>query len=306
MRRHLIFILFIASLAAGQARGEDPNQKVWELTDYLKGTPAQLRSSLYKEIIRIRRVSRETSRQLSDAQAELAGDSKAVIGRAHGQLEFKALFAQLDQAKQELDRARNGASTEERMAASSKYNRVKADIAALEKNVLRDDRQVSADQKLVNQLAAEATAQKKSLDKAVDWKDTVCNAVEFPRRIHWPLHVGDKGFLGDLVVWDVGDDGFSCLYDAFEITSEGHNAEGIVDLNGIHHEVSLLVQGVDTRSLKAGGNINLDRTFVIVKKKITGDQVMYVVLPSPAPDDTLWKVISADVTEEELNAGLGK
>jgi hypothetical protein len=306
MRRGLSYILAVACLAAAQAKAEDPNQKVWELTEYLKGTPTQLRSSLYKEIIRIMRVSRETHRQLADAQAELGADSKSVIARAHERPEFKALFAQLEQAKQELDRARTGASTEERMAASSKFNRVKADIAALEKNALRDDRQVSADQKLVNQLAAEATAQKKSLNKAVDWKDTVCNAVEFPRRLRWPLHIGDKGFLGDLVIWDIGDDGFSCLYDAFEITSEGHNAEGIVDLNGNHHEVALLVQGVESRSLKAGGNINLDRTFVIVRKKMTGDQVMYVLRPSPLPDDTLWKVISADVTEEELNAGSGK
>lgn len=305
MLRGLGTILLVC-LAAGTAPAEDPGQKVWNLTDYLKGTPAQIRASLYKEIIRITRASRQTGGQLADARSELEKDSKVVLSHAHGRAEYKALAARFAEAQKELDRARAGGSTEERMSASSAYNLAKADIATFDKNALRDDRQVASDQKWVSDLTDEAKTQKQSLDKAVEWKDTVCNAVEFSHKIHWPLHVGDKGFLGDVVIWDVGDDGFSCLYDAFEITSEGHNAEGIVDLNGIDHDVALLVQGVDTHSLKSGGHINLDRTFVIARKKMAGDQLMYVVRPSPSPDDTLWKVISADVTGEELNAAGGK
>jgi hypothetical protein len=305
MRRWLGVIVLLC-LVASRAKAEDPEKKVYALTDYLKGTPSQIRTSLYKEIIRITRVSRETHRQLTDAQSELAKDTAAVIAQVHGQPEYKSLSAELQQAKHELEQARAGGSTEDRMAASSKLNRIKASIDALEKSALREDHTVAADQKRVTEFTAEAAGQKKSLDKAEEWKDRLCNAVEFPMKLHWPLRIGDRGFLGDVMVWDLTEDGFTIPYDAYEVTSEGHNAEGIVDLNGVHHEVGMLIEGVDTKGLKGGSTINLDRMFVIAKKKAVANGYLFVVKPAPAPEDFLWKKMSADPTDEEINAGAAK
>lgn len=302
MRRWLGLIVVVC-LAAGQASAEDPQTKVWELTDYLKGTPAQIRSILYKEIIRLTRASRETSRELAEAQSELTRDTAAALDRAHARPDCATLIQALPQAKTNLDRARSSGTTQDRMAASSKYNRIKEAIESIERSELRSDRQIPEDQKRIAELTSESNEQKKSLDKAEEWKDKIVNAVEFSFRLQWPLKPGDRGLLGDVVVRDViSSDSFTCNYDAFETLAEGHNAEGIVDVRGVSHTIGLLVEGIGTQSLKTGGTINLDKIFELIRKKDIGGEPYYVVRRSPGPEDYLWQKITAGVSDDEVAA----
>lgn len=304
--RWWLTLLVVLCLAAGQARAADPQTKVWELTDYLKGTPAQIRSTLYKEIIRLTRVSRETSRELSEAQGELARDTAAALDRAHARTDCAALIQALPQAKAELERARASGTTQERMAASSKYNRIKEAIESIERSEVRSDRQIPSDQQRIAELTRESSEQKKSLDKAREWKDRIVSAVEFSFKLEWPLKLGNRGLLGDVVVRDViSGDSFTCNYDAFETLAEGHNAEGIVDVHGVNHTIAFLIEGVDTKSLKTGGTINLDKVFELIRKKDIGGEAFYVVRRTPGAEDVLWEQMTAGVSDSEV-ASAGK
>lgn len=301
--RRWVGLIVVLCLAAGPARAEDPQTKVWELTDYLKGTPAQIRATLYKEIIRLTRASRETSRELTEAQSDLSSDTKAVLDRAHARSDCAGLIRALPQARADLDRARSSGTTQERMTASSKFNRIKEAIEAIEKSEMRGDRQIPADQKRIAELTSEAKEQKTSLDKAEEWKSRIVNAVEFSFKLQWPLKVGDRGLLGDVVVRDViSSDSFTCTYEAFETLAEGHNAEGIVDVHGVGHVIGMMVEGVDTKSLKTGSTVNLDQIFELIRKKEIGGEMFYMVRRSPGAEDFLWHKITAGVSDDELAA----
>lgn len=307
MRRRLGLIVMGVCLTAGSIRAEDAQTKLWELTDYLKGTPAQIRAVLYKEIIRLTRANRETRRELAEAQSDLTRDNAAALDRAHGRTDCAALMRALPQAKAELDHARSGGTTAERMAASSKYNRIREGIDSIERSELRNDRQIPADQKRIADLTSQVSEQQKSLDKAEEWKNKIVNAIEFSFRLQWPLKPGDRGLLGDVVVRDViSSDSFTCNYDAFETLQEGHNAEGIVDVHGISHTIGLVVQGVDTDALKTGSTINLDKTFELTRKKDVGGETFYVVHRSPGTEDYLWDRVTAGVSDVELAASAAK
>lgn len=303
MARWFALFVVITCLAAGSARAVDPHNQTWDLTDYLKGTPAQIRAVLYKEIIRLTRNNRETRRELAEAQADLSRDTAAALDRAHARTDCAAMIKELPHAKQELDRARSGGTTEQRMAASSKYNRIREQIDAIERSELRSDRQIPADQKRIAELTSQIDEQKKSLDKAEEWKNRIVNAIEFSFRLRWPLTPGDQGLLGDVVVRDViSDDSFTCTYDAFEKLSEGHDTEGLVGVQGVVHSVHLLVEGVDTKSLMAGGTINLDKNFELMGKKEIGGEVFYRVRRVAAAEDVLWEQVSSGVSDTELAA----
>lgn len=307
MRRWLGLIVVGVCLTGGSIRAEDPQTKLWELTDYLKGTPAQIRAILYKEIIRLTRANRETSGELAEAQSDLTRDTAAALDRAHARTDCAALIRALPQAKAELDRARGGGTTAERMAASSKYNRIREGIDSIERSELHSDREIPADQKRIADLTNQVSEQKKSLDKAEEWKNKIVNAIEFSFRLQWPLKLGDRGLLGDVVVRDViSSDSFTCNYDAFETLQEGHNAEGIVDVHGVSHTIGLLVQGVDTNSLKTGSTINLDKDFELIRRKDVGGETFYVVRRSPGPEDYLWDRVTAGVSDNELAAAAAK
>jgi hypothetical protein len=295
-----ILLFFAVVIQAGELH---PSANQWNLTDYLKGTPEQIRALLYKDIIRLDRSVRDTERAFKEAEAELEKDKAESLDICHKRPDFIAAKAERDAAAKALVSARNGGTSEDRLSASSRYNRAKAITDRLEADSISKNTNIRADQGALNASVERLADQKKSLADAIAWKDRLVSAALNSLKLEGPLDPGASGFLGTVKVEDVQDNTVILDFLAFEARSETDTGEGLGVKEGVARRVKLLVSRSDTGDCHRGSLIMLNRTFKVASMKVIDDETFYMVRPSPSDEDALWKVLTTPITDAELSRG---
>lgn len=301
MKRLLLILFVTSSVVSGeQPMKLHPDADTWNLTSYLKGTPAQIRRTLYGDIVRLNRGLRETSIELDEAKADLATDRAVCLKRCHERPDYKAAKSDRDAAERDLAAARNGGTPQDRLAASGRFNRAKAITDRLAANALADDRNMAGDQRRIDVDTSRLADQQESLTKAIEWKDQLLAACANSLRLEWPLDEGAKGFLGTVKVRDVTDGAIVADYAADEVVSQSDAGEGLANVTVHRHVVRILASFEGANDCHRGSSVLLNRTFVVVSEKTIGDEEYYLLHSTPSDQDALWRAITSPVGEREL------
>lgn len=301
VRFHLVAAIVLFGVAA-RAGDIHPSPNQWNLTDYLKGTPEQIRRILYKDIIRLDRSIRDTEHAIEEAKLELAKDTADSLDRCHKRPDYVAAKAERDSAARDLIAARNGGQTEDRVRASSRFNRAKAITDRLEGEAISGNPHIHVDQQQLATNIGRLSDQQKSLSDAIAWKDHLLAAGANSLKLVWPVDPGATGFLGTVKVDEVDGDKILVGYEVFEPTEQSDAGEGLVIRKGIVHPVKLLITCPESHDCHQGSRLLLNRTFEVVAEKEIGDVNCFIVRSSPSDADKLWQVLTAPITDSELSA----
>jgi len=264
----------------------DPaDQHVWELTDYLKGTPAKIRDQVNGELERLTAKQKDLKRHSSGFDAAVLAEQAAVTNAVHKSDAYQKLAAARVQAEADLKAARASGTAQEKLDASSNFNHIRQAMEKMETDAVASDAkipQLLKDKKedlqeLKNCDEAVATAQK--------WRDKLISALRDTFKMHWPLNPGAAGILGVVTPADDPDgNGVTVDYIAYEPVSTGGTQEGITTIRAIFHNVRLHLTGIDTKGMRKGTPVALDRNFTIVRRA-RGEESERTYEARPAKDD---------------------
>lgn len=248
-----IFAVFTAFAAAAYA--EEPiernakGERIWHITDYLKGTSPQIHDLLCGEIHRLNDKIRQTAKAVADDNAALENDRKPLIAAYLKGPDYLNAKAEVAKYKAALDKAHAAEDTAAAMEAGSQYNKSRdavksmerAAIAAADRNdeVQQDRLRLKADQENLARLQV-------SLKKAVQWHDELVTAMRNSAMIQWPLGEQSIGILGEIIPIDVDRDGtLTCIATVREDLSTKDSGEGMVAVKQKMHPVRVTIKNAN-------------------------------------------------------------
>lgn len=290
--------------AADAPKGAD---HVWDLTDYLKGTPAQIRDKLNGEVNRLADRLNEARMRQKAADAAIAADTQSAMAQLRQSAEYQQATAEQKQAQSDLDAARKGGSAEDRVAASSRFNKLRDHLAKLERDALANSADLAQDRKRSADLGADVRSLKLSLEKAEKWRNELVDAARNGFRLKSPVREGSNGTLPHVIVRQVVDPHHALVeYQALQIEKTAGQAEGMSTATATLHTITVLVPDLDTAAMKAGESLNLDQNYAIERRDRAEEGLIYVARREPADVDALFAALDAPYADGNGGSKNGK
>jgi len=287
-----LFLGLCVSVALAEPAADTPvvstnpaDQHVWELTDYLKGTAPKIRDLVNGELERLTAKQKDVRQRCSGYDAAILAEQAAVTNAVHKSDAYQKLAAEKAQAEADLKTARETGTAQEKLDASSNFNRIRTAMEKMESSA------VAADTKIPQLLKDKKEEQQemKRCDEAVitaqKWRDKLISALRDTFKMKWPLTPGAAGILGMVTPVDDPDaNGVTVEYVAYEPVETGGTQEGIMQIKAIFHQVRLHLTGMDTKGMHKGTPVAIDRNFTIVRRA-RGDEPERTYEARPAKDD---------------------
>ncbi len=113
-------------------RTADPASRKWDLTTYLKGTAADVKKTLDKDVVEVDARCKAVEADLKRSEKRYKEEESSLLEEIHKRPEYAEAAARLAKAQAELDAAKSG-PLDQRMAASSRFNKVKGDVQRIER-----------------------------------------------------------------------------------------------------------------------------------------------------------------------------
>lgn len=296
----------------------DAGGKEWELTSYLKGTAPQIRDKLNGEMERLIVKIRETRAIIKKYNDDSIADEKAAIEAVHKSDAYKQATDEKANAEQALDAARKGGSSQEKLDASSRFNKARMAVEKMEHDAVTNCQPLSQDRHHAYESQGDLKRYTEALDKATAWREELLDAIRTTFSLQGPhLHgnernplehlEGAKGTLPKVTVAKIVDGSHAVVdYELISLDMDHplKEKEEIKIFNGISTRVKILVSGIDTSKMKQGDKTNLDHTFVVEGRRHSEIQgTIFLAGPSPSEVDALFDAIVP--LREQITPGTG-
>jgi hypothetical protein len=238
-----------AALADEPVERNAKGERIWHITDYIKGTSPQIHDLLCGEIHRLNDKVRQTEKAVADDNAALENDKKPLIAAYLKGSEYLSAKADVAKYKAALDKAHAAEDTAAAMEAGSLYNKTRDAVKSMERaasaaadrndEVQQDHVRLKADQENLARLQV-------SLKKAVQWHDELVTAMRNSAMIQWPLGEQSIGILGVVIPIDVDRDGtLTCIASVREDISTKDSGEGMVAVKQKMHPVRVTIKNAN-------------------------------------------------------------
>lgn len=263
VNRRLIVAFFVVlwpAISFGEPVERDANgQRIWHITDYIKGTASHVHDLLCNEIHRLNDKIKETQGEISEDKSSIDSDSKPIITAYLKRPEYLRAQADVLVYKDALDKAHADHDTDAAIQAGSLYNKARDSVAAFERaartaanandEVKQDRRRLATDEDNLKRLQA-------ALAKAVQWHDELVTAIHNSFMIQWPLEESKNGTLGEIIPIEIDKDGnIGCICGVREDISIKDSGEGMAMARQRIHPVQLLIKNANAHA----GDIALKR-----------------------------------------------
>jgi hypothetical protein len=276
-----------AGVAAG-APSDSTNpadQHVWELTDYLKGTAPKVRDQVDGELERLTAKQKDLRHRSSGYDAAILAQQAAVINAVHKSDAYQKLAAEKTRAEADLKAARESGTAQEKLDASSNFNRIRTAMEKMETNAVASDVRIPQLLKDKKEDQEELKRCDDAVNTATKWRDKLISALRDTFKMKWPLTPGAAGILAIVTPVDDPDaNGVTVEYVAYEPIETGATQEGITQIRAVFHIVRLHLTGIDTKGMSKNTPLALDRNFTIVRRD-RGDEPERTYEARPAKDD---------------------
>jgi hypothetical protein len=281
---------------APPATEADPfSGREWELTPYLKGTAPQIRDKMNGEMERLIAKIKETQESIRIGNADAQSDEKLALDKLHKNPVYQKAAAEKAAAEADLETARKGGSAQDRMDASSRFNKARLAIETMEHDAVANNEALSRDHHAVFDAQKDLKRYTDALTKATAWRDQLLDATRNGFMLRGPLAEGSKGTLPRVTVEKVvGSDAAMVGFDliTFDMSKPPKDHEGIKEFPATKARIHVLVTGIDVSKLKAADKLSFDRVFVVrAVKKDAQNGTVYEVKPFPADADKLFEMI---------------
>lgn len=297
------FLVFCSatSFAEPVVERDSKGERIWHITDYIKGTPSHVHDLLCNEIHRLNDKIQATEAAISGDKASIETDSKPLTSAYLKRPEY--LRAQADVAiyKDALDQAHADHDTAAAIQAGSTYNKSRDLVASFERaartaasandEVKQDRIRLATDQDNLKRLQTART-------KAIQWHDELVSAIHNSFMVQWPLEEGKNGTLGEIIPLEIDKDGnIGCVCGVREDVSARNSGEGMATVRQRIHPVQLLIKNANARA----GEIALKRPMrfdhnveVVTGRFVPGNEIeaIVVVQVKHAEIDDLMEAIS--------------
>jgi hypothetical protein len=278
MRRFAGTLLLLAIVCASAGRAETPDEHVWELNSYLRGTTAEVRELLNGEVERFLALQSDRQRKVEEQTHFVENTERAVLAEVHATDAYRARLQDRDAAEQSMQALAAGNDLTARMSASSRFNKARLAMEGMEKQAMRNDPVlIRARVDLVNR-QNDLNRIEPALATAQAWRDELLSALRDTYRLRYPLRVGDVGTLGCVTPDEITvPDSLVIVYTAsefMELVQDARQGEGIKTYSVLNHLVRMEVRGIDTSEIKPGEETFLDRTFRVDAVRFTREHGM--------------------------------
>lgn len=282
-------------------------EKVWQLTDYLHGTPAELQRLLNHEVERLVAERAEELPKLAKYQASLLAAERAAQQRIVTDPDLIALQKQIHTAAERAEAAGREGTPDEKLVARTALLKLKAKLEKMQKDVTGGDKDCLLYREAVGHSQTSLKEFGNAIGRAEKWRRQLLDATENTVAIKWPLAEGSTGVIRTVTPTRVVEDGFDAGYLAYETVGVSKDQEGLVTLQVRHHPVTLSVRGLEKMELHEGKSVNLDaKAFEIVRVTVDPSTGITCTLkPDTGDVSKLVKAITtlhADITTAELDA----
>jgi hypothetical protein len=263
----------------------------WELTSYLKGTTSQVRDRLNSEVERLTARVKGAQRELDDARSDVKSDEKAAVARVKKTSPYVQNETEMKKAQGDLEQARAGGTPQQRVDASSRFNKHRLALEKMEREAVLNDKTLDQDHRRVRELEKDLARFNDSLAKATKWRQELLDAIRVGFCIKGPVKTNSHGTLGKVMVKKIIDPHKAVvLYDAPELLDRGKDHEEIATFSAKIQTLELTVSGIDASGMKAGEPTYLDQNFVITKSGEEGNET-YTARAKPSDVDELFAAI---------------
>jgi hypothetical protein len=274
--------------AAGDAPSDSANpadQHVWDLTDYLKGTAPKVRDQVNGELERLTAKQKDLRKRSAGYDAAILAEQAAVTNAVHKSDAYQKLAAEKNQAEADLKAARANGTAQEKLDASSNFNRIRTAMEKMETSAVANDAKIPQLLKDKKEDQQELKRCDDAVNTAQKWREKLISALRDTFKMRWPLTPGAAGILGIVTPVDDPDaNGVTVEYVAYEPIETGGTQEGITQIRAIFHNVRLHLTSIDTKGMSKGTPVALDRNFTIVRRA-RGDEPERTYEARPAKDD---------------------
>jgi hypothetical protein len=270
--------------------------QTFQLSKYVKGTPAEIRQMLQGPVDEFTAKLKEARRRVAECEADVEAARQAAAARAHQSPQYRQLADDLKRAEAALESSRRSGTVRQRLDASSRLNRLRADLDKLDRGAAASDPEVPRLEARAREERESVTRCADSLKKATSWRDQWTYAIECTFRMNAPLRTGRVGVLPTVKVLEPhseGHEGVLVRYEAPERQNLGEKVEGIQTVNVVMKPVRLLL-GPDTpgaRDARAGDELKLYRSYRIEGVTTDADGAVYVAARCPVDPDLLMEEI---------------
>jgi hypothetical protein len=298
----LILACVPSALAPGAEHGAGGGERVvvgtktFQLSQYVKGTPVEIRRMLQGPVDEFTAKVKEARDREAACEADVEAARQAAVARAHESPKYRQLAAELKEAQAALDSARRSGTVQQRLGAGSRLNRLRAELDKLDKGAAASDAQVPRLEARVREERQSVERCADSLKKATAWRDQWTYAIECTFRMNAPVKPGRVGVLPTVKVLKPhtpAHEGVLVQYAAPERQNLGEKIEGIQTVNVVMKPVRLLL-GPDTpgaKDAKAGDELKLYRSYRIEGVTTDADGAVYLAARHEADPDLLMEEI---------------
>jgi hypothetical protein len=300
----LSFLLLALAGAAAIAAEDTPSRgerivvgdKTFHLSQYVKGTPAEIRQMLQGPVDEFTTKVKEARDRVAACEADVEAARQEAVARAHESPKYQQLVADVKQAEAALESARRTGTAQRRLDASSRFNRLRAELDKLDKGAAASDPQVPRLEARLREERQSVERCTDSLKKATSWRDQWTYAIECTFRMNAPVKPDRVGVLPTVKVLKPhgpGHEGVLVQYEAPERQNLGEKVEGIQTVNVVMKPVRLLL-APDTpgaRDARAGDVLKLYRSYRIEGITTDADGAVYVAARHPVDPDLLMEEI---------------
>ncbi len=285
---------------------DHPEDRQWRITSYVKGTPAQVKGTLDKEIVEFAKKIGLAQRELKILQKQIADKRADLTVVLHKRSDYVKLTEQVALSKAALDDARaRGSSAAERIEASSNYNRLKTDLDKLEKG-LDADPGVADLLKRDAELRERISTHRATARKSLEWRQTLVEALVTTVTITGPISVGESiGILGEVEVREVDGNDVIAGFDLFENQKVVKKGEGVYSVMRSGKRVPIKIRGLDDKlnTLKPGEKLKLHRVFCVTDSQpVKPAGRLLTVEPQPSDLDYLLQQIETPPDIDKIAA----
>lgn len=274
----------------------DPfNGHEWELTPYLKGTAPRIRESLNGESERLIVKINEADHAMRQGKLDSENDEKAALDKTRKSPVYVQTAANRTKAEADLETARKSGTPEERLEASSRFNKLRMAIDKMEHDAVANSQELSQDRHNVFNAEKDQKRYTESLTKALAWRAELLDATRNGFMLKGPLTEGSKGTLPRITIEKIIDSthmmvGFDLI--TFDMSRPGKDKEGIKVFPASKERIHVLVSQLPTAGMKIGDKLSLDRVFIVEgTKHDESDGTVYLVRPLPSDADKLFEMI---------------
>jgi hypothetical protein len=270
--------------------------KSFQLSQYIKGTPAEIRQMLQGPVDEFTTKVKEAQARVAACQADIEAARRAAVARAHDTPKYSQLAADARRAEAALETARRSGTVQQRLDAGSRLNRLRAEMDKIEKAAVASDSEIPRYEASLREERRSVERCTDSLRKSTAWRDQWTYAIECTFRMNAPLRPGRAGVLPTVKVLKPhapGHEGVLVQYEAPQRQDLGAKVEGIQTVNVVMQPLRLLL-APDTpgaKAAKSGDVLKLYRSYRVEGVTTDADGPVYVTARHEADPDLLMEEI---------------